>query len=1686
MSHNAWCAAARPELWVVDDDDAPGDVSGRVGGGGSGGSPVTTAATTTTTTTTTTIDYGATGTSSPLTFPSNETAGVGSAPGRPAEAVAGDESDASVSSNPRSQHDESLHGFEAYTYARWRLALYALCCALTLGMLHLMVRAFPNRCIRLLGRRARSLIEADVLLVRIRRLVPGALAQEYVLPVVPITTVPHRAFAFYLAGWWSHIAASVGNAKAPSLLPLLSQPPAASIVIEVRQRRFLLVELAQPLPLPGTRSAVRYVGLRVRCALAPHFDDYYEVSGRQWRGLPQGLSHPGGQLWERTIYEDLPLEDAEELVWPQTPAPSPATPQDLPPSPPMTTTTAVEEEQVEEEDATTAVRLKRHLGLSRLDADIVRLVLGRNRIEVEVPPLLRLFVRQLVHPFFIFQWLAIALWILEDYYLYSATIAAASLMSALLEATETQGNARRLARIAASDCEVQVWRRGQRPASDGVLERISSSELVPGDVFVIESGMTLPCDCTLLSGSAVVTEASLTGEASPLFKSAWRHAFEDPHAEEGVASPRSRVVGGAADEDDHDSDEEEWTSLQAAYFSGAYSLADDSEELLPTPAYHHLLMSTGLPVDVGGQAPAKSGERMGMATSRQRHRRLPEHYTAWDHAAHMLYCGTRVIEARVEEPAQRLPTHGGDAVPTALSTSAVGVLAVAVHTRMDTAKGTLMRDIFLADDDITRHEAAPSPRGARRANSALPLKAGAASGDRRIAQMYDDAYQAMKALCVIGFLCAAYSLRVLARRMSLYEAVLSALDVVTIAVPPALPAAVTFGIVFAIDRLLRRGILCIRPPAVLIAAGLDTLCFDKTGTLTDLGLDVYALRPVQRVETVDAGPHGEVLGMESVFAPEVSFHREHVAEETMTTAWGERRGGEAVLPLLPPELSLVMSSCHTLTVVGDEVLGDEVDSRLFELTGRRLERRGTGGGAVRHATASAAARDAGLFTVCDAASGQPYVRVAKVFEFSSELSRMGVVAQVLDARAFPDQYCGWVFLVKGAPEVVLTLCDASTVPRHFGDELRSYTARGLRVLALAGKRLLPPAQARPAARKAKAWTPLSLSRRRLEKHLELYGLAVLENRLKPETAPVLEALRLGGGLRCPMVTGDHIRTAISVARQAGMIESDARVVIADEDTAHRHRGGGGGRRGADGPFPADAGQVVFFDSTNVAQRYSRMEMFRLLLSGREAAAAGGEWHGMTGERPYTAAPAPRRPAGWTAGRMADEEEEAGARAAGERTPTLPGAVGALYLPVRDDEPVALAMTGAAFRLLSRELRRLVHRMPDAAASLLTGGTTSRTPSRRLFFLREVFLGCAVFARMSADDKSALVRLLRTRLGVCVGMCGDGANDASALREADVGISLCERRQPSSSESTKVAEGGWRQRCARRHRRGSSSSSSPPTATASAARAISCSRATPEDEDATASLAAPFTSTDSGIRAAVTVVCEGRGAAAASVSCFKYMGIYSLTQSTSILFLYRIGSVYSDGQFLFQDLFLIMPLALAMGRTASVHALNRYAPPTRLASWPVCVSLAIQGCIQSAFQAYALWALASTATTTASDAVSVHGCRSWNGACAQATTLFLLVNFQYIWTALAFNIGFPFRRSLWSNRLLVVLVVSLTAACSALTLWAQPRLVKWFRLFPLSTAFRGTLQRTALANGAISLATEWLLTQLFYRYGHRRA
>lgn len=66
-----------------------------------------------------------------------------------------------------------------------------------------------------------------------------------------------------------------------------------------------------------------------------------------------------------------------------------------------------------------------------------------------------------------------------------------------------------------------------------------------------------------------------------------------------------------------------------------------------------------------------------------------------------------------------------------------------------------------------------------------------------------------------------------ARALSAGDIAIKALDIITIVIPPALPAAMTVGRLYAVSRLKRARIACLNTRAVNVSGSIDCVCFDK-------------------------------------------------------------------------------------------------------------------------------------------------------------------------------------------------------------------------------------------------------------------------------------------------------------------------------------------------------------------------------------------------------------------------------------------------------------------------------------------------------------------------------------------------------------------------------------------------------------------------------------------------------------------------------------------------------------------------------------------------------------------------------------------------------------------------------------------------------------------------------------------
>lgn len=106
------------------------------------------------------------------------------------------------------------------------------------------------------------------------------------------------------------------------------------------------------------------------------------------------------------------------------------------------------------------------------------------------------------------------------------------------------------------------------------------------------------------------------------------------------------------------------------------------------------------------------------------------------------------------------------------------------------------------------------------------------------------------------------------------------------------------------------------------------------------------------------------------------------------------------------------------------------------------------------------------------------------------------------------------------------------VPSDYDERLSYYTHKGYRVIGCAARHL-----------KKLSWVKAQkMTRSEVENDLDFVGFIIFENKLKPTTVEVLKEL-LNSNIGAVMVTGDNILTAISVARECGMIERSAHCFV---------------------------------------------------------------------------------------------------------------------------------------------------------------------------------------------------------------------------------------------------------------------------------------------------------------------------------------------------------------------------------------------------------------------------------------------------------------------------------------------------------------------------------------------------------------
>lgn len=665
---------------------------------------------------------------------------------------------------------------------------------------------------------------------------------------------------------------------------------------------------------------------------------------------------------------------------------------------------------------------------------------GPNKFDVRQPSFMDMYKVQLLSPFTVFQLFCVILWMLDDYWQYSAftlvmilgfeaTVVFSRIKS--LAALRGMGNASR---------KMMVYRCGE-------WRKVWTTELLPGDILSLtrvstkgkkkvvaaanssstggnedstakkkttsndnaeDDGDVVPADVLLLRGSTVVNEASLTGESVPQMK-------------EGI---------------------------------------------------HELV----------------EGESLDMKTR---------------HKTHVLYAGTKMLQCKGVETVEEEEASSDEEEDEGVAPASSAAAAAAVDS------GTASHPQVYGD--------IPNPPDG--GCITFVLRTGFSSAQGKLVRMIEGSQEKVKGhekdtallLLLLFFFAVASSSYVLYHGLhdenrSQYELLLHCILIITSVIPPELPMQMALAVNNSLMTLMKLQIFCTEPYRVPMAGKLDVCLFDKTGTLTT---DELVPVGVMGVETVANADLAALVTSSSLSSSSTSTTKKNGKDDT------ESRLLTPMSKLSNEAAALVLIGCHSLVLIDGETTGDPLESAALKAMRWEVAMKS---GHVVPSPGTDKKQAGAPFCIARSSSPAAEIKILSRHHFSSKLQRMScVVKDIANSKYYS--------VVKGSPEMIGQLL--AIKPSGYDKAAKFLSRRGYRVISLAYKSLSSPSDVEAAKD----------TRSVCEERLTFAGFVAFTCRVRRDTKLVLNRLQ-EGGMGVTMVTGDALLTAIHVAKEVNICDSE--------------------------------------------------------------------------------------------------------------------------------------------------------------------------------------------------------------------------------------------------------------------------------------------------------------------------------------------------------------------------------------------------------------------------------------------------------------------------------------------------------------------------------------------------------------------
>ena len=850
------------------------------------------------------------------------------------------------------------------------------------------------------------------------------------------------------------------------------------------------------------------------------------------------------------------------------------------------------------------------------------------------------------------------------------------------------------------------------------------------------------------------------------------------------------------------------------------------------------------------------------------------------------------------------------------------------------------------------------------------------------------------------------------------------LDNLTTAIPISLAGCVKICITHSLIRLKKLDIYSISRETLTSLGSVNLVVFDKTGTLTEEQVEIKGYLPVKyNLEQKKFEFSHYMNEIQSCSKTIVSHYKKKINVPNYKNIDND----------LKQIYVECLATCHDLTTLKGKIIGDPIDIKMIEGVGwifrENIDDKKNNKVAydplvqayVRPKTEKKLDIPITSIEGLDAEDlAELNINIEKLklyyelsiirrFGFDYLNQRLTVLVKNLNQNYFKI-FC------KGSPEKIKEICDPKTIPSDFNEVYKYYSSKGFRIIGMAFKDI-----------KLKMRHILQIKREYIENNLIFIGFMIIENKLKEGTKDTIVELD-NADYRMVMASGDNMMTCISVAKECNLVRENQEIYSCEIENG------------------IDGGEILVWNKINYGSSDKMDDAFSFLKRQKTSRFRKKKRKKNANLRKkkvkiklakikeFAEYKSDNVNSDYIENNNSNENNINNIKNINyniiggkkvfikpnniiidnEKSMNQKNLVSLLDLyPIQDlkvqKKLLSLKSKGSlSLGILRKEstLERfeirnspLKFRKNEHFAIVTTGLTFEKLYSLNEKFLldknpslidihrtfRLLLKNGIIFTRMAPDHKALLIdSFKKERLKVL--MCGDGTNDCPALRTATVGVSL----------------------------------------------------GSPE-----ASMASHFTYTKNDISCLFHLLKEGKCALSASVQTFKFMIMYCILCYIAAIFLMYHSSNVSDMQGFFLDLFLIYPLEWFVSQTDPTDELTFERPIDSLFSFPIILSLLGQFVISIVFQYGGFYFLKNKFGWENMCTVGEEGDPE---PCPENTIIYIINQFQLIFSAITLYKSKPFRRSILTNKILMLYLAAGIIFTIFLTVMNNERLKYIFDLF----------------------------------------